>query len=85
MEEDVLCLICVYLIYLKPFVMGDVFDLITPKTVFDDVKLHKSDNDSDKWKYVVPNISEVKFPWIKYILCKFKTFHRNMLNIKKEE
>ena len=42
MEEEARCLIAVYLICLKSSVMGDVFDLITPKTVLDDIKLHSS-------------------------------------------
>ena len=72
LEEEVRCLITVYLICLKSLVVGDVFDLITPKTVLHDIKLHSSGSDSDKWKYVVPDISQVKFPWIKYIDANVK-------------
>ena len=72
LEEEARCLIAVYLICLKYLVMGDVFDLIIPKTVLHDIKLHSSGSYSDKWKRIVPDISQVKFPWIKYIDANVK-------------
>ena len=72
LEEEARCLIAVYQICLRSLFTGDVFDLITPKTVLDDIKLHSSGSDSNKWKYVVPDISQVKFPWIKYIDANVK-------------